>query len=71
MVNPNIKSVDLLKEFPTPPSETDVRQAVHTLQAASLLSRQDEIPTSLATAAMSLSCSLPAAVALINSAIFR
>lgn len=59
-----------MKEFPSPPNEEDIQQAVHTLQAANLLS-VDEHPTPLAAAVMSISASLPSALALIYSAIFR
>lgn len=71
MVNPDIQANKLLKEFPTPPSERDVRHAVHTLQTVSLLSHPDEKPTPLALAVMRMSSSLPSALALIYSSIFR
>lgn len=71
LVNPSIKAEDLLKRFPTPPSTRDVRQAVNTLKEVSLLTRENERPTALASAIMHISSSLPSALALIYSAIFR
>ena len=59
-----------MKDFPSPPCEDDIQGAVCTLQAANLLS-VDERPTPLAAAVMRLSASLPAALALIYSSVYK
>ncbi|XP_034239415.1 ATP-dependent RNA helicase DHX30-like [Thrips palmi] len=71
VVNPKIKAVALLGEFPQPPSQKDISEAVTTLQELSFLSHHDETPTALGVAAMKMSAPLPAASAMIQSAILR